>query len=109
MWFEETEGAKFWMQVLSASSSTAAFRDILICLRGRPEGVPGGDRGRPFRQTTVQTCIVHLIRNSLKYVPRREFAAVAARPEADLHRDRRRSRPLRSSSALMRSGANGSP
>ena len=31
-----------------------------------------------FPATTVQTCIVHLIRNSLKYVPRREFAAVAA-------------------------------
>jgi putative transposase len=75
MWFQETEGAKFWMQVLSELKQRGVA-DILICcvdgLTGFPEAIEA-----VFPATTVQTCIVHLIRNSLKYVPRREFADVA--------------------------------
>jgi putative transposase len=75
MWFQETEGAKFWMQVLSELKQRGV-RDILICcvdgLKGFPEAIEA-----IFPDTTVQTCIVHLIRNSLKYVPRREFADIA--------------------------------
>jgi putative transposase len=75
MWFQEAEGAKFWMQVLSELRHRGVT-DILICcvdgLKGFPEAIEA-----IFPATTVQTCIVHLIRNSLKYVPRREFAAVA--------------------------------
>jgi putative transposase len=74
MWFQETEGAKFWMQVLSELRHRGV-RDILIAcvdgLKGFPEAIEA-----VFPQTTVQTCIVHLIRSSLKYVPRREFADV---------------------------------
>jgi putative transposase len=74
MWFQETEGAKFWMQVLSELKHRGV-RDILIAcvdgLKGFPEAIEA-----VFPKTTVQTCIVHLIRNSLKYVPRREFADV---------------------------------
>jgi putative transposase len=74
MWFQESEGSKFWMQVLSELKQRGV-RDILICcvdgLKGFPEAIEA-----VFPQTTVQTCIVHLIRNSLKYVPRREFADV---------------------------------
>jgi putative transposase len=75
MWFYETEGSKFWMQVLS-DLKQRGVKDILICcvdgLTGFPEAIEA-----VFPQTTVQTCIVHLIRQSLKYVPRREFAEVA--------------------------------
>jgi putative transposase len=75
MWFQETEGAKFWMQVLS-DLKQRGVRDILICcvdgLKGFPEAIEA-----VFPQTTVQTCIVHLIRRSLKYVPRREYEQVA--------------------------------
>ena len=75
MWFQETEGAKFWMQVLT-DLKTRGVRDILICcvdgLTGFPEAIEA-----IFPQTTVQTCIVHLIRSSLKYVPRREREQVA--------------------------------
>jgi putative transposase len=75
MWFQETEGAKFWMQVLSELKQRGV-RDILICcvdgLKGFPEAIEA-----IFPQTTVQTCIVHLIRHSLKYVPRREREQVA--------------------------------
>ena len=75
MWFQDTEGAKFWMQVLN-DLKTRGVRDILICcvdgLKGFPEAIEA-----IFPATTVQTCIVHLIRSSLKYVPRREREQVA--------------------------------
>src|SRR5690348_838837 len=70
MWFQETEGAKFWMQVL-AELKQRGVSDILICcvdgLKGFPEAIEA-----IFPKTTVQTCVVHLIRHSLKYVPRRQ-------------------------------------
>jgi putative transposase len=75
MWFQETEGAKFWMQVLT-DLKTRGVRDILIAcvdgLKGFPEAIEA-----VFPRTTVQTCIVHLIRSSLRYVPRREREQVA--------------------------------
>ena len=75
MWFQETEGAKFWMQILN-DLKTRGVQDILICcvdgLKGFPEAIEA-----IFPRTTVQTCVVHLIRSSLKYVPRREREQVA--------------------------------
>jgi putative transposase len=74
MWFQETEGAKFWMQVLTELRERGVS-DILICcvdgLGGFPEAIEA-----IFPKTTVQTCIVHLIRASLRYVPRRDYDAV---------------------------------
>lgn len=75
MWFQETEGAKFWMQVLT-DLKQRGVQDILIAcvdgLKGFPEAIEA-----IFPKTTVQTCIVHLIRASLRYVPRREREQVA--------------------------------
>ena len=75
MWFQDTEGAKFWMQVLSELKQRGV-QDILICcvdgLKGFPEAIEA-----IFPKTTVQTCIVHLLRHSLKYVPRKEREQVA--------------------------------
>src|SRR6266545_1848208 len=75
MWFQETEGAKFWMQVLSELKQRGV-NDILLCcvdgLKGFPEAIEA-----IFPATVVQTCVVHLIRHSLKYVPRREREQVA--------------------------------
>src|SRR5437899_178025 len=75
IWFQETEGAKFWMQVLTELKQRGV-QDILICcvdgLKGFPEAIES-----IFPKTTVQTCIVHLIRASLRYVPRREREQVA--------------------------------
>ena len=74
MWFQQTEGAKFWMQVLTELRHRGV-RDILICcvdgLKGFPEAIEA-----MFPQTVVQTCIVHLIRHSLRYVPRRQYDQV---------------------------------
>jgi putative transposase len=75
MWFQETEGAKFWMQVLTELKQRGV-QDILICcvdgLKGFPEAIEA-----IYPTTVVQTCIVHLIRHSLRYVPRREREQVA--------------------------------
>jgi putative transposase len=75
MWFQETEGAKFWMQVLSELKQRGV-NDILLCcvdgLKGFPEAIEA-----IYPNTVVQTCVVHLIRHSLKYVPRREKEQVA--------------------------------
>jgi len=74
MWFQANEGAKFWMQVLTELKQRGV-QDILICcvdgLKGFPEAIEA-----IYPQTTIQTCIVHLIRHSLKYVPRRQYEAV---------------------------------
>src|ERR1700752_1969956 len=75
MWFQETEGAKFWMQVLT-DLKQRGVRDILIACVDGLTGFPAAIEAI-FPKTTVQTCIVHLIRNSLKYVPRREREQVA--------------------------------
>jgi len=74
MWFQANEGAKFWMQVLT-DLKQRGVQDILIAcvdgLKGFPEAIEA-----IFPATTIQTCIVHLIRHSLKYVPRRQYDAV---------------------------------
>jgi putative transposase len=75
MWFQENEGAKFWMQVLN-DLKQRGVSDVLICcvdgLKGFPEAIEA-----IYPKTVVQTCIVHLIRHSLKYVPRRDREQVA--------------------------------
>ena len=75
MWFQETEGAKFWMQVLT-DLKQRGVKDILIACVDGLSGFPDAIEAI-FPKTTVQTCIVHLIRASLKYVPRREREQVA--------------------------------
>jgi len=75
MWFQDSEGAKFWMQVLT-DLKQRGVQDILVCcvdgLKGFPEAIEA-----IYPATVVQTCIVHLIRHSLRYVPRREREQVA--------------------------------
>jgi transposase-like protein len=76
IWIEQTEGAKFWLKVFN-ELRTRGVEDILIAvvdgLKGLAEAIAVA-----FPRTTVQTCIVHLIRNSLEYVNWKERKAVAA-------------------------------
>jgi putative transposase len=66
LWIEQTEGAKFWLKVMNELKARG-LNDILIAvvdgLKGFPEAI-----GAVYPQTMVQTCIVHLIRNSLAFV-----------------------------------------
>ncbi len=77
LWIENTEGPKFWMKVFS-DLRTRGVQDILIAvtdgLKGMSEAL-----GMAFPATTRQTCIVHLIRNSLDYASwkdRQELALI---------------------------------
>jgi putative transposase len=74
LWIEQTEGAKFWLKVMN-ELKTRGVQDVLIAvvdgLKGFPEAI-----GASFPQTIVQTCIVHLIRNSLAFVSWKDRKAV---------------------------------
>lgn len=76
LWIETTEGAKFWMKVFN-DLKTRGVNDILIAvtdgLKGMAEAL-----GAVFPATTLQTCIVHLIRNCLDYASWKERKALAA-------------------------------
>ncbi len=76
LWIETTEGAKFWMKVFN-DLRTRGVTDMLIAvtdgLKGMPEAL-----GTVFPATTLQTCIVHLIRNSLDYATWKDRKALAA-------------------------------
>jgi putative transposase len=74
LWIEQTEGAKFWLKVMN-DLKTRGVADILIAavdgLKGFPEAI-----GAVFPETVVQTCIVHLIRNSMAFVSWKDRKAI---------------------------------
>jgi len=76
LWIEHTEGAKFWLKVFN-DLRTRGVEDVLIAvvdgLKGFPEAIE-----TVFPKTTVQTCVVHLIRNSLEVVSYKDRKSVAA-------------------------------
>jgi transposase-like protein len=76
LWVEQTEGAKFWLKVFN-ELRTRGLTDILIAvvdgLKGLTEAIASA-----YPKTTVQTCIVHLIRNSLDYASYKDRKALAA-------------------------------
>jgi len=76
LWIEQTEGAKFWLKVFN-DLKTRGVADLLIAvvdgLKGLTEAIEVA-----FPATTVQTCIVHLIRNSLNYATWKDRKVVAA-------------------------------
>ena len=76
LWIEQTEGAKFWLRVMTELKNRGT-QDILIAvvdgLKGFPEAITS-----VFPKTVVQTCIVHLIRYSMKFASFKERKAVAA-------------------------------
>ena len=76
LWIEQTEGAKFWMKVFN-ELKTRGTQDILIAVT---DGLKGMEQSlnAVFPATTLQTCIVHLIRSSLDYASWKERRTVAA-------------------------------
>jgi putative transposase len=77
LWIAENEGAKFWLSVMTELRNRGV-QDILIAvvdgLKGFPEAITAA-----FPQTTVQTCIVHLVRHSLNFCSWKDRKAVAAK------------------------------
>jgi len=76
MWLSENEGAKFWLNVLTELTNRGV-KDILIAcvdgLKGFPDAINAA-----FPDTHIQLCIVHMVRNSLKYVTWKDYKAVTA-------------------------------
>lgn len=76
MWMTQNESSKFWLQVLTELQNRG-LKDIFIAccdgLTGFPEAIEA-----LFPKTTVQLCIVHMVRNSLSYVSYKDRKAVAA-------------------------------
>lgn len=76
LWAEQNEGAKFWLNVLNELKNRGV-QDILIAavdgLTGFPEAI-----NAVFPQAEVQLCIVHMVRNSLKFVPYKDRKMVAS-------------------------------
>jgi transposase-like protein len=74
LWMSENEGAKFWVSVLTELKNRGV-QDILIAcvdgLKGFPDAI-----AVEYPQTRIQLCLVHMVRNSLKYVSWKDYKAV---------------------------------
>ena len=74
MWLSENEGAKFWLSVLTELQNRG-LQDILIAcvdgLKGFPDAI-----NAVYPETRIQLCIVHMVRNSMKYVQWKDYKAV---------------------------------
>ena len=76
MWIAENEGAKFWLSVLTELKNRG-LNDILIAcvdgLKGFPDAI-----NSVYPKTRIQLCIIHMVRNSLKYVSWKDYKAVTS-------------------------------
>lgn len=76
LWLSENEGAKFWLGVLTELQNRGV-RDILIAcvdgLKGFPDAIAA-----VYPHTQIQLCVVHMVRNSVKYVPWKDYKAVTS-------------------------------
>ena len=74
LWLAETEGSKFWLSVLTELQNRGVKDILLACvdgLKGSPDAIASA-----YPQTQIQLCIVHMVRNSLKFVPWKDYKAV---------------------------------
>jgi putative transposase len=76
LWLANNEGSKFWLSVLNELKNRGVNDIFIACcdgLTGFPEAI-----NAVFPKTAVQLCIVHMIRNSTKFVSYKDLKAVAA-------------------------------
>lgn len=76
LWMAQTEGAKFWLQVVTELKNRGVADIFIACvdgLKGFPDAIES-----VFPQTAVQLCIVHLVRHSLNFVGWKQRKEVAA-------------------------------
>lgn len=76
MWIAGNEGAKFWLHVVTELKNRGVQDIFIACvdgLQGFPEAI-----NSVYPKTQVQLCIVHMVRNFLKYVPHKDKKAVSA-------------------------------
>jgi len=76
IWIEQTEGAKFWLKIMTEIKNRGVKDIFIACvdgLKGFPEAIEA-----TFPQAEVQLCVVHMIRNSLRYVSWKDRKALAS-------------------------------
>ena len=76
MWVSENEGAKFWLSVLTDLQNRSVQHMLIACvdgLKGFPDAI-----NSTFPDAKIQLCIVHMVRNSLKLVPWKDYKAVTS-------------------------------
>jgi len=76
IWIAESEGASFWLQVLTELKNRGVQELLIACvdgLSGFPDAI-----ATAFPDAKVQLCIVHMVRNAMKFVPWKNYKAVAA-------------------------------
>lgn len=76
IWIGESEGKHYWMQIFDGIKARGVEDILFISM----DGVSGLEEGAKsiFKDMVVQRCIVHLIRNSIKYIPSKEYKAYTA-------------------------------
>ncbi|EKO3923391.1 IS256 family transposase [Vibrio metschnikovii] len=75
MWMSETEGAKFWLSVLTELQNRGVNDILIACvdgLKGFPDAI-----NTVYPKTQIQLCIVHMVRNSMKYVPWKDYKTIS--------------------------------
>lgn len=75
LWMSENEGAKFWLGVLTELQNRGVEDILIACvdgLKGFPDAIHA-----VYPKTQVQLCIVHMVRNSMKYVSYKDYKAIA--------------------------------
>ena len=76
MWIEQAEGARFWAGVLAELANRGVKDVLIVCcdgLTGLPDAIAAA-----WPKAIVQTCVVHLIRNSMRYASWKDRKAIAA-------------------------------
>jgi len=76
MWLSENEGAKFWLGILTELQNRGVTDILIACvdgLKGFPDAIQ-----TVYPQTQIQLCIVHMVRNAVKYVPWKDYKPVTA-------------------------------
>jgi len=76
IWIGKNEGSKFWMQIVTELKNRGVEKIYVACvdgLKGFPEAI-----NAVFPQTIVQLCIVHMVRNSMKYVSYKDLKSVVS-------------------------------
>ena len=76
LWMSETEGAKFWLSVLTELQTRGIEHILIACIDGL-SGFPDAIQ-TVYPDAKIQLCIVHMVRNSLKYVSYKDYKAVTA-------------------------------
>ena len=76
MWMSENEGAKFWLNVLTEFQNRGVKYILIACidgLKGFPDAI-----NTVYPEAQIQLCIVHMVRNSVKYVPWKDYKALTS-------------------------------